>query len=85
MSTDSYGSIRSVPPPVSVTVLPWLHHAHCSLQGDIILWLEQEIMVPFLVQSNGKMNIGVKYLTSSNANSATFALEGRPIVHRVFL
>lgn len=47
-----YGFIRehrSVPPPVSVTVLPWLHHAHCSLQGDIIIWLEREILNPVSV------------------------------------
>lgn len=78
-------SIRSVPSPVSVTVLPWLHHAHCSFLGDIIIWLGYEILDAVPVQSNKEINLGVKYLTSSNANSATFALEGHSIVHHVFL
>lgn len=40
------GSIRSVPSLVSVAVLPWLHHSHCSLEGDIIIWLKLEIVAP---------------------------------------
>ena len=58
-STNSYGSVCRVPPPVSVTVLPWLHHAHCSLEGDIILLAGISECGP--VQCNRNTRYGGRY------------------------
>lgn len=70
------GSIRSVPSLVSVAVLPWLHHSHCSLEGDIIIWLELEIVA--LSQYNRDItfavNISIFFSTGVPLHSFFFFL-----------
>lgn len=74
---------RSVPSPVSVTVLPWLHHAHCSLQGDIIIWLEQEIPDPVSVLA-GKCIFKNEILNLNSMPTVPLSLERRSVAHHVF-